>query len=314
MIKRLLKFRSFVMLAAIVVFAMFASPRFATAGNLMNLLTRIHVNGIVAVGMTIVIITGGFDLSVGSVMAFAGIVVMAVLPAGIVPAMLAGICVGAAVGALNGAIIAYFGINPFITTLGTMAFVRGLALGVTNARPVPCVNVDFIMMGMSVGPAIFMFVLIAAMQFYLGYTRGGHNIYIFGSNKEAGFTAGIDMKRTQMKAYLLCSVCASFAGIFLSARLGTGSPVIANDAALLAITAVILGGTSLSGGGGSVVRTLIGILILEILTNILNLIGVTTYFQTLIKGLLVVGVVALEAPRFISKGAGRRFTTPSSAA
>jgi len=161
---------------------------------------------------------------------------------------------------------------------------------------------------MTLGPVIFMFVLVVAIQLFLKHTRGGHSIYIFGSNREAAFTAGINVKRTQMKAYVLCSVCASFAGIFLSSRLGTGSPVLANDAALMAITAVILGGASLSGGSGSVIKTLAGILILDILTNSLNLIGVTTYFQTLIKGLLVVGVVALEAPRLANRREGRRFT------
>ena len=298
------------MLAAFILFALFASPKFATIGNMTNLIKQMPVNGIVAIGMTIVIITGGFDLSVGSVMALAGVVTMAVLPNGAPLAILAGVGVGVAIGIFNGTIIAYFGINPFIATLGAMAFVRGIALGSTDSRPIPCGNIDFInYVGLSFAAAIFMVMLILAMQFFLKLTRSGHNIYIFGSNKEAGFTAGVNMKRTQMTAYVLCSICASFAGIFLSARLGTGSPIIANDAALLAITAVILGGTSLAGGSGSVVRTLTGILILGILTNILNLIGVTTYFQTLIKGLLVVSVVALEAPKLIKKWNKREFKT-----
>jgi ribose transport system permease protein len=290
------RYRSPVILILIVLFAIFAHPKFLTNTNLLNLLMQISVNGIVAVGMTLVIITGGFDLSVGSVMAMTGVVVMKVLPMGIVPAISAGLIVGIIVGCINGGLIAYVGINPFIATLGAMAFVRGLALGLTDSRPVSGANADFITIGLSFWPMAFFALLIVAMEYYIRRTRSGHNIYVYGSNKEAGFLAGINMRKTLFVTYVLCSVTASVAGIFLSARLGTGSPVIAEDAALLAIAAVILGGTSLTGGSGSVLRTLTGILILGVLTNIMNLIGVTSYLQIVIKGLLVVAVVAFDAP------------------
>lgn len=290
------QYRSLILLIVIVVFAIFAHPMFLTDKNLINLLMQISVNGIVAVGMTLVIITGGFDLSVGSVMAMSGVIAMKALPAGIVPAVLAGLAVGVVVGCINGGLIAYVGINPFIATLGSMAFVRGLALGLTDSRPISYVNMDYINMGLSFLPVVVCALLIAVMEFYIRQTRSGHNIYIYGSNREAGFLAGIDMRKTLFITYFLCSVTASIAGIFLSARLGTGSPVIAEDAALLAIAAVILGGTSLTGGSGGVLRTLTGILILGVLTNIMNLIGVTSYLQIVIKGLLVVAVVALDAP------------------
>lgn len=290
------KYRSLILLAAILAFAVCASPTFATAGNFKNILMQISVNGIVAVGMTLVIITGGFDLSVGSVMALTGLMTMKALPMGILPAISAGLLVGVLAGILNGWLIAYVSINPFIATLGSMAIVRGLAMGITDARPISVVNTEFLKLGISGFPFIFLFVLIIATEYYIKQTRSGHNIYIYGSNKEAGYAAGINIKKTLFTAYFLCSVMASVAGIFLAARLGTGSPVVADDAALLAIAAVILGGTSLSGGSGGVARTLTGILILGVLTNILNLLGVTSYIQTLIKGLLVVGVVALDAP------------------
>jgi len=290
------QYRSLILLILILIFAVFAHPKFLTDKNLMNLLMQIPVNGIVAVGMTLVIITGGFDLSVGSVMAMTGIVVMTVMPAGIFPAVLAGLAVGMIVGCINGGLVAYIGINPFIATLGSMAFVRGLALGLTDSRPISVANMDFINMGLSFFPVVICALLIVAMEYFIRQTRSGHNIYIYGSNKEAGYLAGINMRKTLFITYFLCSVMASVAGIFLSARLGTGSPVIAEDAALLAIAAVILGGTSLTGGSGGVLRTLTGILILGVLTNIMNLIGVTSYLQIVIKGLLVVAVVALDAP------------------
>jgi len=285
------------MLVVILMFAL-TIPQFRTVNNLLNIIRQLPVDGIVAVGMTVVIITGGFDLSVGSVIAISGIVTMTVMPYGIVPAIAAGVGAGVVVGLFNGLIIAYFGINPFIATLGSMLIVRGLALGVTNARPIPCSSIDFMMIDMSLIPALTMVALIVVIELFLKFTRGGHNIYIYGSNKEAGFSAGINMKRTQLTAYMISSVCAAIAGIFLSARLATGSPIIAETAALVGIATVILGGTSLTGGSGSAVKTLTGILILGLLSNTLNMFGVSNFVQKLINGLLIVGVVATDAPLF----------------
>ena len=297
MIKLLLRFRPYIMLVVILMFAL-TIPQFRTVNNLLNIIRQLPVDGIVAVGMTVVIITGGFDLSVGSVIAISGIVTMTVMPYGIVPAIAAGVGAGVVVGLFNGLIIAYFGINPFIATLGSMLIVRGLALGVTNARPIPCSSIDFMMIDMSLIPALTMVALIVVIELFLKFTRGGHNIYIYGSNKEAGFSAGINMKRTQLTAYMISSVCAAIAGIFLSARLATGSPIIAETAALVGIATVILGGTSLTGGSGSAVKTLTGILILGLLSNTLNMFGVSNFVQKLINGLLIVGVVATDAPLF----------------
>jgi len=295
MIKVLLRLRPYIMLAAILICAL-TIPQFRTVNNFLNLTRQLPVDGIVAIGMTVVIITGGFDLSVGSVMAISGIVTMLAMPFGIVPAVSAGIAAGLVVGLFNGLIIAYLGVNPFIATLGSMLIVRGLALGITDARPVPCSSIDFMMIDMSLIPALTMVALIVVIELFLKLTRGGHNIYIFGSNKEAGFAAGINMKRIQLSAYMISSFCAATAGIFLSARLATGSPIIADTAALVGIATVILGGTSLTGGSGSAVKTLTGILILGLLSNTLNMLGVSNFIQKLINGLLIVCVVATDAP------------------
>jgi ribose/xylose/arabinose/galactoside ABC-type transport system permease subunit len=219
----------------------------------------------------------------------------------LVVAIVVGVLVGIIVGLINGALIAYMGVNPFIASLGMMAIVRGLVMGITDARPISEWNESFSFLGTkSVGiiplSTIFLIVLIIGAELFLRHTRRGRYIYVYGSNSEAGYLAGINMKSVLLTAYIFCGATAAIAGIWLAARLNTGSPVIADDAALIAITAVILGGTSLTGGSGSVLKTAIGIMILGLMSNLMNLMEVASYYQILTKGLLVVIVVAFDAP------------------
>ncbi len=293
--------RAFLLLVALILIAVIAVPRFAIVENVSNIMQQISVNGIVAVGMTLVIITGGFDLSVGSVMALAGVITMKLMDNGVAVAILAGALVGFVVGLLNGTLIEVAGINPFIATLGMMGVARGLVMGMTDARPVSVWNESFAQLSLgALGPIpfplIFMVLYTIILELFIKKTRAGHNIFVYGSNREAGFLGGINMKITLIIAYALCGLSASIAGLFLASRLGTGSPIIANDAALVAIASVVLGGTSLAGGKGDVVRTLVGVLILGILMNAMNLLEIQSYYQTVIKGILVVAVVLQDSP------------------
>jgi ribose/xylose/arabinose/galactoside ABC-type transport system permease subunit len=291
------------LLLGIFVLAVLSSGRFTTFRNLTNVLQQIAPNGIIAVGLTLVVITGGFDMSVGSVMSLTGVVTMMLLKGGaeMGPAIGLGLTVGLAVGCLNGFLIGVVGITPFIATLGTMTLVRGIAHGITEAHPVTFLHEAFSQLAMGqagVIPYSFLTFIVLAVFFglLLRYTRAGHNIYIYGSNHEAGYSAGINMTGILVLTYVLCGLLASAAGIFLASKIGAGSPVVSEDACLLGMTAIIIGGNKLTGGRATLFCTVIGILTLGILNNIMNLMRTMAYFQTIIKGFLVVLAMAIDAP------------------
>jgi ribose/xylose/arabinose/galactoside ABC-type transport system permease subunit len=295
--------KSLFLLLGIIALAALSSGKFATSRNLTNVLQQIAPNGIIAVGLTLVVITGGFDMSVGSIMSLTGVITMMMLKggAGMGPAIGLGLTVGLAVGCLNGFLIGVVGITPFIATLGTMTLVRGIAHGITGAHPVTFVHETFSQLAMGkagIVPYSFLTFIALAVIFglFLRYTRAGHNIYIYGSNHEAGYSAGINMTGILAMTYILCGLMASAAGIFLASKIGAGSPVVSEDACLLGMTAIIIGGNKLGGSRATLLCTVIGILTLGILNNIMNLMRTMAYFQTIIKGLLVVLAMAIDAP------------------
>jgi ribose/xylose/arabinose/galactoside ABC-type transport system permease subunit len=291
------------LLVGIVILAAFSSEKFTRPINLTNVLQQVAPNGIVAVGLTMVVITGGFDMSVGSVMALTGVITMMVLKSGgaLITAICLGLLTGLGTGFLNGIFIGVVGITPFIATLGTMTLVRGLAHGITEAHPVTMnhkIFAHFAMDSLGLVPWSFIvFILLAAgTAFFLRRTRIGHQIYIYGSSREAGYAAGLNMTATLILTYTLCGLLASAAGIFLASKVGAGSPVISEDACLLGMTAIIIGGNKLSGSRATMTCTIIGVLTLGVLNNIMNLMRTMAYFQTIIKGLLVVMAMAIDAP------------------
>lgn len=294
--------KSIVLLVFIVIIASLTSTKFATWKNLTNILQQIAPTGIAATGLTMVFITGGFDMSIGSVMSLTGVITMMQLEAGCMLsiAILSGLLVGAATGLLNGILIAYVKINPFIATLATQTLVRGCALGMTDTYPITLWHETFAKLSLGsagVVPYAFITVLLLAglFELYLKMTRSGHNIYICGSNKELGFSQGINMNYTQVFCYTLCGLTASVAGLFLASKLGSGSPVVAEDSTLLAMIAIIIGGNSLKSSKASLGKTLVGIFILGILNNMMNLMGTMSYFQTIIKGAIIILVIAVDA-------------------
>ena len=275
-------------------------PRFLSSGNLQNVLSQIAIDGIVAVGLTFIILTGGLDLSVGAVMALSGVVLVLTLSAGIVPAGLFALLAGGTVGALNGYLIGMMGLNPLIVTLGTMSITQGLALWLTRGQPIAGPGGNFEMLGggylLHIPSPLVLFVVaaIGAHQ-TLRNTQFGRDLYAIGSNRQAARVADLPTEAREVWACVLCSVLAALAGIVLASRLNTGSPIIGQDAPLQAIAAVVLGGTSLQGGKGGVLQTAIGILIIGGLANGLNLMNVSPAYQWALKGLILISVAGLDS-------------------
>ncbi len=297
----ILKNKAVYLLLMMCIVSCLTSDKFITGKNFTNILQQVSSNGIAATGLTLVTITGGFDMSIGSVMSLSGVLAMMQLEMGasLATALLVGLAVGLITGLANGIFIAYVGINPFITTLATQTLVRGIALGITDTYPITLwhpVFGNFALGCVGMIPYSFIVVLVLAgvFELFLRKTRTGHNIYVCGSNMELGFSQGLNMKRTLVLSYMICGLTASLAGLFLASKLGSGSPVVAEDTTLLAMIAIIIGGNGLSSRA-NLGKTLIGILILGILNNMMNLWGTMSYFQTIIKGVIIVIVIAADA-------------------
>jgi ribose transport system permease protein len=278
-----------------------ATPYFATVSNIANVVEQSAVVGIVAIGMTFVILTGGIDLSVGSVVALAGVVMGTLLQQHVsLPiALLAGMLVGIAAGTANGLMITMGKLPPFIATLGMMSVARGLALLLTDGRPISGFPEALRalatqrVLGIS-GPVWCMLSLFAFTHVVLTRTVLGRYIYAIGGNEEATAMSGINVRRYKTIVYGISGLCASICAVLLLARLNSAQPIAGIGYELDAIAAVVIGGTSLLGGSGSVVGTLIGALIMSVLRNGLNLLGVSSYLQQVTIGVVIVVAVLVD--------------------
>jgi ribose transport system permease protein len=286
------------------VYASLLSPNFLTERNIFNVLRTAAFLGTVAIGETLVIISGGIDLTVGSVVKLA-VLMSAILmdgnPENIVVAVAATLAMGAVVGLINGLLITKVRIAPFIVTLGAYSILRGIAYTVTT-RPVGRAAPGFLRLyDLKFGPVpllvIFLAVLIVAAIFVLRRTAFGRYIYAVGGNEQVARLSGIRVDRVKIGVYMLCSTLAALTGMLYLARSGVGDPVTGEGAELQAITAVILGGTSLFGGQGGLIGTLGGVLLMGLTNNVLVLLNVSSWYQELIQGLVIVGAVALYKQR-----------------
>jgi ribose/xylose/arabinose/galactoside ABC-type transport system permease subunit len=295
----------YVIVAAIVVeVAVFAAiaPQFLSVPNLVNVALSIAITGILAVGMTMVILTGGIDLSVGSVVALAGVVAALLATggdAGVVLGALAAVGVGLAVGAFHGVMIAQFRVPPFVATLAMLTICRGLAFIVTGGRAIGNLPASFALFGKQrvLGvplPVILMFAVFAAGWFLLRRTVLGRYIYAVGGNREAAFLAGVNTKLVTAATYLINGLLVGLAGFVLASRLGAGVPNSGVQYELDVIAAVVVGGTSLTGGRGSVVGTFWGAVFIGILNNGLNLAGVDPYMQKIALGVVLLLAVLAD--------------------
>jgi ribose/xylose/arabinose/galactoside ABC-type transport system permease subunit len=282
-----------------------ARPSFLTVANLINLVRQISINGILAVGVTFVLLTGGVDLSLGSLVALTGVAAASFAHPGqfpvIVPVAI-GILAGAACGALNGVVITRGRVAPFIATLGMMTAARGLALLISEGKPVSNLSSGFTVIGggqvWGVPVPVLVLCLVAlAASVVLRKFRMGRYVYAVGGNESAARASGVRVNRVKMFAYTLCGALAGLAGVVLAARITTGQPNAGVGYELDAIAAAVIGGTSLSGGTGGAGGTLLGALLMGVINNGLDLLNVPSYYQQIVKGVIIVGAVWMDRSR-----------------
>ena len=299
-----------VMFLIIIVVMSLLSPYFFSTKNFVNLLLASSTIGIIAMVTTMLMVGGGLDLSVGSTVALVGVVIShSQYSLGIWGAVAAGLIVALLVGLTNGFLVTRVGINPLITTLGMFSVVRGLAFVFSGGLTEPMLDETFGQMGRGFisgipGPVLVFVVVTIACYIVMKYIQYGRAMYSIGGNSIASHLAGLKVKRYQMIAYLLSGLSAGVAGILLTSRLGAGAPQAAFGLELSVVAAVILGGTSLAGGKGTILGTLIGVLILGTLNNGMVLLSVSSYYQQIAQGLVLLLAVGLD--QFRTGGFGRQ--------
>lgn len=288
-------------LVALVVLFAATTEYFMTVRNFGNILLQMAIIAILAFGMTYVLMLGQIDLSVGSSVAFVGVVLGLMLKDDGNPllALLAALGLGLVLGLCNGWASAYLGIPTFIVTVATMGIYRGVAYAITDAQPVPIENplVEWLGNGRVIGipvPIIIMVVVLIVMHVVLTRTKFGRQIVLAGGNAEAARFAGIKVKRLQVYVFMIMGAAAALSGILMTSRLYSAQPNAATSYELDAIAAAVLGGTSLTGGSGTVFGTFIGALIIAVVNNGMNLLGLDYYFQSIVKGLIIIVAVFID--------------------
>nr|WP_306823079.1 ribose ABC transporter permease [Pseudomonas fluorescens] len=281
-----------------------ANDNFLTTSNLSNVLRQVSIIAIIAVGMTCAILTGGIDLSVGPVMALSGTLSAGLMVAGfpLELAVLAGLAVGALFGAGNGVFVAYARMPPIIVTLATMGIARGLALVYTGGYPISGLPEGFAFLGRGELLGVQVPILVMAVMYTLAFvllnkTPIGRYIYAIGGNEEAARLSGVRVSRYKLLVYILSGLTAAVAGIVLSSRLMSGQPNAGVGFELDAIAAVVLGGTAIAGGRGAIIGTLVGAMMLGVLNNGLNLMGISPYIQNIIKGAIILLAIYISRSR-----------------
>ncbi|TRY18999.1 ABC transporter permease [Tessaracoccus rhinocerotis] len=298
----------FAVLILLCAFMAVMAPSFLSIDNGLNVARSVSINAILAAGMTMIIITAGIDLSVGSILAVSGVAGVLLFVSGTpsILAVLGGILVGAFAGFINGAFVAWLALPAFIVTLGSMTYLRGIAYSLLEGQPLIASDLGYrgIGNGAVAGiptPVVVMVVVYVVFWFILERTTFGRHVYAVGGNIEAARLAGINVKRVLAWVYTIAGAAAGLAGIIFSARVLSAQPTAGESYELDAIAAVVLGGTSLMGGRGRILGTLVGALIIGVLSNGLVLMNVPFFYQLIVKGLVIVLAVAIDSLRRLSK-------------
>jgi ribose/xylose/arabinose/galactoside ABC-type transport system permease subunit len=276
-------------------------PVFLTSGNLINVLRQVSMNGVLAIGITFVILTGGIDLSIGSVVAVTSVIAGRLLEEGHSIAAAIAFSMSAALifGLLNGFLIAAGGLPPFIATLSTMAIARGFALVYSNGRPYLIQREAFLAIGkgssLGVPNPIWILLVVCALAYItLNFTIFGRHVYAFGGNRQAAKLAGVRTRLVEISVYTITGILAGLTAIILSARISSGQPTAGQSYELDAIAAAAIGGTSMVGGSGTVGGTIMGFIIIGIMINSLTLLGVSSFYQQIVKGFIIIAAVMLD--------------------
>jgi ribose transport system permease protein len=301
LIVRRKEFSVFIALFALSAGIALASPFFLGVNNIFNVLRQFSIIGILAVGEALVIITGGIDLSVGSVVGLCGVVtaLLAALHLSPVLVFLASIAFGTAVGSMNGLLVTEVGINPFIVTLGMLSVARGSALLITGGLPLsnetPITWLGGGYLGPVPVPVILMFAVAAAGQIFATRTLAGRNVFAVGDNERAAYLSGVRVKRVKVMVFMITGALCALSGIILSGTLNSAEPSAGSGYELDVIAAVVIGGASLSGGEGSIVGVIIGAALMGVLRNGFVLLGVSAYWQVVSIGLVIIAAVGLDS-------------------
>jgi ribose transport system permease protein len=296
----LLKYGAAAALILLLIFSSLASDRFLQVQNVLNVLRQISIVGVLALGMTFVILTAGIDLSVGAVLSVVVVYTAdTVQTQGILAGILIALFIGVLFGLVNGLGVTLGKVQPFVMTLGMLAFAKGTALIYTDGQPIPITNDTFLALGngRTLGvpnPALIFLALLAVSMFVLRSTTFGRSVYAVGANEEAARLSGIPVRRVKCAVYMISGLMVGVAGILYASQLGVGTAVAGDGKELDAIAATVVGGTNLFGGMGTVGGTFLGAAILGVLSNILNLTGVSPYAQYLFRGGLIVSAVLLQ--------------------
>lgn len=282
-----------------------ATPTFFTSTNLINVLRQVSINGILAIGMTFVVLTGGIDLSVGSIVAFSGIVAAGMLrdlELGLLATIIIVIFIATLLGAINGYFIAYWNAAPFVVTLAMMTIARGMTYVYSNGRPISPLPEQYLIIGKGqfLGlpiPAIILLIIFLVGFFILKYFRIGRHIYAVGGNSNAALVSGINVRKVTLYTYAISGCLCGIAAIILTARVSAGLPQAGQGYELDAIAATVIGGTSLSGGRGKLWGTILGTLLLGIVSNGLDLLNVSSFYQQIAKGIIILGAILIDSRR-----------------
>ncbi|CUN69453.1 MULTISPECIES: ABC transporter permease subunit [Clostridium] len=295
------KYKSLIGLVLLCIVITIVTPNFLSVSNITNVFTQVSVNAIIAIGMTFVILTGGIDLSVGSTLAISGAVGASIvkLTGNVFLAIIVAAVIGIAVGLINGLLVSKGKLQAFIVTLATMTIFRGATLVFTDGTPISKLPEAFVKIGngklgfMPI-PVIITIIIAIIAVYALSQTRFGRYLYALGGNEDASRLSGINTDKIKTLVYVVSGFASAIAGVIITSRIGSASPNAGTGFELDAIAAVVIGGTSLAGGEGTITGTLIGALIIGVLNNGLNLMNVSPFYQSIVKGLVILIAVLLD--------------------
>ncbi len=298
----IVKYKAFFAVLVMLLFMLFPRTNFYSVFNILDMLNSASILMVVSFGLTLVILAGGIDLSVGGSLVMGGI--LTILSMNVMPmwlAILIGTLSGAVIGTINGYIIVYHKTEPMIVTLGMSIILTGIAQELTDAHPISAEGLSFMMIGngriFGTIPNLVVIMLVVFAVFYviLRYTQFGRNLYAIGGDYEVAKYSGINVRREKAATYVLAGMAASFAGVLLSSKLNSASSIYGDQTALTVISGIVVGGTSLAGGVGGVGRSLVGLLVFAIMENALNMLHVDAYIQQVIRGIVIVAILALDS-------------------